>query len=84
VNGGHHRLTLVDCRHPPLLEEGTRSGHHRLVAAPDNSVLLPSVRRGVVALDALVGAIRRELSRRCLCAAHGACGHTPPQRLDDA
>jgi hypothetical protein len=68
VNNGHHCLTPVDGQYPPLLEEGTRGGHHRLVAALDDVVLLRSVRRGVVELDALVGAVRRELSRRELAA----------------
>jgi hypothetical protein len=68
MNGGHHRLTPVDGRHPPLLEEGTSGGHHRLLAALDDAVLLWSVRRGVVALDALVGVVRRELSCRELAA----------------
>jgi hypothetical protein len=62
VNGGQHCLTPVDGRHPPLLEESTSGGHHHLAAALDDAVLLQSVRCKVVALDALVGAVRRELS----------------------
>jgi len=68
VDGGHHRLTPVDRRHPSLLEEGTGGGHHRLVAALDDAVLLRSVRRGEVAVDPLIGAVRRELGRRELAA----------------
>ena len=29
MDGGHHRLPPVDCRHPSLLEEGAGDGHHR-------------------------------------------------------
>jgi hypothetical protein len=31
-----------------------------------------------VALNALISVVRREFSRRCRCAAHTACGRTPP------
>jgi hypothetical protein len=68
VNSDHDLLTPIDGRHPPLLEEGMSGGHHRLVAALDDAILLRSVRRGVEALDALVGVVRRELSRHELAA----------------
>ena len=64
MDGSHHRLSVVDGRHPSLLEEGTGGGHHSLVAALHNAVLLWGVRRGEVALDPLIGAVRLELSRR--------------------
>jgi len=37
MDGSHHRLCPVDCRHPSLLE-GVDSGHHRLVAALNDVV----------------------------------------------
>jgi hypothetical protein len=58
VNGVHRCLTLVDCWHPSLLEEGAGSGHHRLVAALNDAVLLWGVRCEEVALDPLIGAVR--------------------------
>jgi hypothetical protein len=64
VNGGHHHLTLVDRWHPSLLEEGARGGHHHLVVALDDAVLLRGVRGREVALDPLVGIVRRKLSCR--------------------
>ena len=68
MDDSHHRLPPVDCRHPSLLEEGAGGGHHRLVAALNDTVLLRGVWRGEVALDPLVDAVRRELSRRELAA----------------
>jgi hypothetical protein len=72
MDDSHHRLPLVDCWHPSLLEEGAGGGHHRLVAALNDAVLLWGVRRGEVTLDSLIGAVRRELSRRELAAVVGA------------
>ncbi len=72
MDGSHHRLPPVDCWHPSLLEEGAGSGHHYLVAALHNAVLLRGVWRGEVALDPLVSAVRRELSRRELATVVGA------------
>jgi len=40
MDGNHHRLPLVDCWHPSLLEEGAGGGHHGLVAALNDAVLL--------------------------------------------
>jgi hypothetical protein len=72
MDGNHHRLSPVDCRHPSLLEEGAGGGHYGLVAALNDVVLLRGVRRGEVALNTLVGAVRRELSRCELAAVVGA------------
>ena len=72
MDGSHHCLPPVDCRHPSLLEEGVGGGHHRLVAALNDVVLLWGVWRGEVALDPLIGALRRELSHRELGAVVGA------------
>jgi hypothetical protein len=72
MDDSHHRLSLVDCRHPSLLEEGAGGGHHGLVAALNDAILLRGVRRREVALDTLVGAVRREFSRRELAAVVGA------------
>jgi hypothetical protein len=68
VDDSHHRLTLVECRHPSLLEEGTGGGHDRLVVALDDAILLWGVRHGEVMMDPLVGAICHELGRSELTA----------------
>jgi hypothetical protein len=60
----HHRLSPEDSRHSPLLEKSPSHPHNCLVAPLDDAVLLRAVRRGVVALIALIRALRRELSRR--------------------
>ena len=39
VNNDHHHLTLVDCQHPSLFE-GVGDGHHRLVVALNDVILL--------------------------------------------
>ena len=72
VDGRHHRLSPEDSWHPPLLEEGPSHPHNRLVAPLDHAVLLRAVRRGVVALNALISAVRREFSRREFAAVVGA------------
>jgi hypothetical protein len=72
MDDSHHRLPLVDCRYPSLLEEGAGGSHHRVVAVLNDAVLLQGVRRGEVALDPLISAIHRELSRRELAAVVGA------------
>ena len=72
VDGRHHRLSPEDSRHPPLLEKGPSHPHNRLVAPLDDVVLLWAVRRGVVALNALVSAVRCEFSRREFAAVVGA------------
>jgi hypothetical protein len=64
VDRCHHRLSPEDNRHSPLFEESPSHPHNRLVASLDDVVLLRVVRRGVVALNALIRAVRRELSRR--------------------
>jgi hypothetical protein len=64
IDSRHHRLSLEDSRHPPLLEEGPSHPHNRLVAPLDDAVLLRAVRCGVVALNALISAVRREFSCR--------------------
>src|SRR6185369_5983009 len=66
------RLSPEDGRHAPLLEEGPGHPHHRLVAPLDDAILLRAVRRRVVALDALIRAVRCELDRRELAAVVGA------------
>ena len=40
MDDSHYRLPPVDCRHPSLLEEGAGGGHHGLVAALNDAVLL--------------------------------------------
>src|SRR5438132_4848029 len=70
--GRHHRLSPENSRHPPLLEESPSHPHNRLVAPLDDAVLLRAVRRGVVALNALIRAIRRELIHREFAAVVGA------------
>jgi hypothetical protein len=72
MDGSHHCLPLVDCQHPSLLEEGAGGGHHGLVVALNDAILLRGVRHGEVALDTLVSAAHRELSRRELAATVGA------------
>jgi hypothetical protein len=62
IDSRHHRLSPKDGRHPPLLEEGPSHPHNRLVAPLDNAVLLRAVRHGVVVLNALISAVRREFS----------------------
>jgi hypothetical protein len=62
VDRCHHRLSPEDRRYSPLLEESPRHPHNRLVASLDDTVLLWAVWRGVVALNALIRAVRRELS----------------------
>jgi hypothetical protein len=57
----HHRLSPEDSQHSPLLEESPSHPHNRLVA-PLDDVVLRVVRRGVVVLNALIRAVRRELS----------------------
>jgi hypothetical protein len=64
VDSCHHRLSPEDSRHSPLLEEGLSHPHNRLVAPLDDAVLLRTVRRGVVALNTLIRAVRCEFSRR--------------------
>jgi hypothetical protein len=72
VDGLHHRLSPDDSRHSPLLEEGPSHPHNRLVAPLDDAVLLRAVRRGVVALNTLIRAVRREFSCREFAAVVGA------------
>ena len=43
MDDSHYRLPPVDGRHPSLLEEGAGGGHHRLVAALNDAVLLRGV-----------------------------------------
>jgi hypothetical protein len=64
VDRCHHCLSPEDNRHSPLLEESLSHPHNHLVAPLDDVVLLWAVRHGVVALNALIHAVRRELSRR--------------------
>jgi hypothetical protein len=64
VDSRHHRLSLEGSGHFPLFEEGPSHPHNRLVAPLDDTVLLRAVRRGVVALNTLIRAVRREFSRR--------------------
>jgi hypothetical protein len=63
VDRCHHRLSPEDSRHSPLFEESPSHPHNRLVATLDNVVLLRVVRCGVVALNALILAVRCKLSR---------------------
>jgi hypothetical protein len=72
VDRCRHRLSLEDMRHSPLLEESPSHPHNRLVTPLDDAVLLRAVRCGVVALNALIRAVRRELSRREFAAVVGA------------
>jgi hypothetical protein len=62
MDGSHHHLPLVDCRNPSLLVEGAGGSHHHLVAVLNDVFLLWSVHLGEVALDPLIGAVRRELA----------------------
>jgi hypothetical protein len=64
VDRCHHRLSPEDNRHSPLLEESSSHPHNWLVASLDDAILLRVVRREVLALNALIRAVRRELSRR--------------------
>jgi hypothetical protein len=72
IDSCHHRLSPEDSRHSPLLEEGPSHPHNRLVAPLDDAVLLLVVRRGVVTLNTLICAVRREFSRREFAAIVGA------------
>jgi hypothetical protein len=63
VDNHHHRLSLEDSSHSPLLEKGPSHPHNRLVAPLDDTILLRVVRRGVVALNTLIHVVRREFSR---------------------
>jgi hypothetical protein len=72
VDSRHHRLSPEDSRHSPLLEEGPSHPHNRLVVPLDDVVLLRVVRRGVVTLNTLIRAVRREFSRREFAAIVGA------------
>jgi hypothetical protein len=72
VDSRHHRLSPEDSRHSPLLEEGPSHPHNRLVAPLNDAVLLRAVRRGVVALNTLIRAVRHEFSRREFTAVVGA------------
>jgi hypothetical protein len=58
--------------HSPLLEEGPSHPHNRLVALVDDAVLLRAVRRGVVELNTLICAVRREFNRCEFAAVVGA------------
>jgi hypothetical protein len=64
VDSHHHRLSLKDIRHSPLLEEGPSDPHNHLVAPLDNADLMRIIRRGVVALTTLIRTVRRKFSRR--------------------
>jgi hypothetical protein len=64
VDSRHHCLSPEDSRHSPLLEEGPSHPHNCLVAPLDDVILLRAVRRGVVTLNTLIHAVRREFSRR--------------------
>jgi hypothetical protein len=64
VDSCHHRLSPEDSRHSPLLEEGPSHPHNCLVTPLDDAVLLWVVRCGVVVLNTLIRAVRREFSRR--------------------
>jgi hypothetical protein len=68
----HHRLSPEDSRHSPLLEESPSHPHNRLVAPLDNVVLLRAIRRGVVALNTLIHALRCEFNHREFAAIVGA------------
>jgi hypothetical protein len=64
VDNRHHRLSLEDSRHSPLLEEGPRHLNNRLVAPLDDVILLRDVRHVVMALNTLIRAVRCEFIRR--------------------
>jgi hypothetical protein len=64
VDSCHHHLSPEDSRHSPLLEEGLSYPHNHLVTPLDDVVLLRAVRRGVVALNIIIRAVRREFSHR--------------------
>jgi hypothetical protein len=72
VDNRHYRLSSEDSSHSPLLDEGPSHPHNHLVAPLDNVVLLWVVRRGVVALNTLIRAIRCEFSRCKFTAVVGA------------
>jgi hypothetical protein len=64
VDSCHQRLSSKDSRHSPLLEEGPSHPHNHLVAPLDDAILLRAGWRGVVVLNTLIRAVRREFSRR--------------------
>jgi hypothetical protein len=72
VDSHHHRLSPEDSRHSPLLEEDPSHPHNRLIAPLDTAVLLRAIRRGVVTLNTLIHAVRREFSRHEFAAVVGA------------
>jgi hypothetical protein len=72
IDSRHHRLSPEDSQHFPLLEEGPSHPHNRLVTPLDDVVLLRAIRRGVMALNTLIHAVRREFSRREFAAVVGA------------
>jgi hypothetical protein len=72
VDSHHHHLSPEDSRQSPLLEEGPSHPQNRLVVPLDDVVLLRVVRRGVMTLNTLIRAIRREFSRREFAAVVGA------------
>jgi hypothetical protein len=63
VDSYHHRLSLEDGRHSPLLEEGLSHPQNHLVVPLDDAVLLRAIRCGVVALNTLIRTVRHEFSR---------------------
>jgi hypothetical protein len=64
VDRCHNCLSPEDSRHSPLLEESSSHPHNCLVSSLDDVVLLRAVWRGLVALNALIHAVRRKLRRR--------------------
>jgi hypothetical protein len=64
VDSRHDRLSPEDSRYFPLLAEDPSHPHNRLVGPHGDAVLLRGVRRGVVTLNTLIHAVRREFSRR--------------------
>jgi hypothetical protein len=72
VDSRHHRLSPEDSRHSPLLVEGPSHPHNRLATPLDYAILLWAVRCGVVALNTLIRAVRREFRRRKFNAIIGA------------
>jgi hypothetical protein len=72
VDSHHHRLSPEDSRYSPLLEEGPSHPHNHLVAPLDDTILLWAVRCGVVALNTLICAVRREFSHHEFAAVVGA------------
>jgi hypothetical protein len=64
VDSCHCHLSPKDSRHSPLLEEGPSHLHNHLVAPLDDATLLQAVWRGIVVLNTLIRAVRREFSRR--------------------